>query len=90
MGKTGADGWTADEDKPATVVAPPPLPAGPAAGMADVRIASPSQVHYLVITQYNIKLARDSWLSVPQEQVAEITQIAAENQVLLETREVSA
>lgn len=68
----------------------PPLPREPAPGTANVRIKNPFPVHFFVIPQFDLTIAQDSWINVPQEQLAEIVQIAAQNQVLLETEEASA
>lgn len=80
----------ATEAVPEPVPYVPPLPPGPAPGTANVRIKNPFPVHFFVIPQFDLTIAQDSWVNVPLEQVAEIMQIAAQNQVLLETEEAPA
>lgn len=68
---------------------PPPLPTPPEAGTADVRIKPGFPVHFFVIPSLgDLQLSQD-WTNVPQAQLAEIMQLAAVNQVLLEVDEAA-
>lgn len=70
-------------------VAPPPVPQGPVPGTANIRIKQDFPVHFFVIPGLDLTLSQTEWTNVPQNLVAEIWQIAAENQVLLEIDEGS-
>lgn len=67
----------------------PPLPQGPPPGTANIRIIPGFYADEFVIPSHGITLSQTEWTNVPQDQVAEITQIAAANQVLLEVDEGS-
>lgn len=71
----------------AAVPLPPPLPSGPPPGTANVRVKPGFPTHVFVISGYDLELSQVVWTNVPLSQVAEITQIAAENQVLLDIEE---
>lgn len=79
----------AAETEPSRLPAPPPLPVSPPQGTADVRILPGFPTHFFVIPHLELTISQDTWTNVPLAQVAEITQIAAENQVLLEVNEGS-
>lgn len=74
---------------PVAVPAPPPLPQGPLPGTANVRIPPGFPTHAFEIPSLELSLTQTEWTNVPQNLVAEITQIAAENQVLLDIEEGS-
>lgn len=69
--------------------APPPLPQPPAPGTVDIRIPLGFPTHVFEIPGLDLTLTQTEWVNVPQNLVAEITQIAAENQVLLDIEEGS-
>jgi hypothetical protein len=69
--------------------APPPLPQGPEPGTANVRVPPGFPTHVFEIPGLDLTLTQTEWTNVPQNLVAEIWQIAAENQVLLEIEEGS-
>lgn len=75
--------------EPDAVPAPPPLPQGPLPGTANVRIPTDFPTHVFEIPSLELTLTQTEWTNVPQNLVAEITQIAAENQVLLDIEEGS-
>lgn len=79
-----------EEGVPATV-APPYIDPGPPPGTTNIRVLPGFRTcHVLDLTaQFGVVLTQTAWSNVPQNQVAEIIQIAAENQVLLETQESS-
>ncbi len=69
---------------------PPPLPSGPPVGTANIRVKLGFPTHVFVIPGMGLELSQDTWTNVPQEQVSEIVQTAAENQVLLDVEEATA
>lgn len=66
-----------------------PVPDGPEPGEAWVRILVGFPTHAFVIPLLDLTLTQTEWTTVPQAQVAEITQIASENQILLEVQEAA-
>ncbi|HEV2172915.1 MAG TPA: hypothetical protein VGR71_05075 [Nitrospira sp.] len=74
----------------ASTIAPPYIDPGPQPGTANVRIKQDFPTHVFVIPGMGLELSQTAWTNVPAGQVAEITQIAAENQILLEVEEASA
>ena len=83
MAKNG-DG-TEGEDAP-VVPAPPPLPIPAADGTVRVRIRPGFPTHIFIIPAFDLEIDQ-SWQEIPESQVSEVTQIAAENQVPLEVDE---
>lgn len=83
------DGAAEKAPEPLFVPAPPPLPQGPLPGTANIRIPPGFPTHEFVIPSLELTLTQTEWTNVPQNLVAEITQIAAENQVLLEVDEAA-
>lgn len=84
---TKNDEWS---DKSEAVIAPPPVAASPPTGTANVRILPGFPTHVFVIPSHDLTLTQNEWTNIPQSQISEITQIASENQILLEVDEGSA
>jgi hypothetical protein len=65
----------------------PPLPQLPPKGTANVRVRLGFPVHEFTIPSHELHLNQTEWTNVPLDQVSEISQIAAESQVLLDVVE---
>lgn len=82
--ETAARASETEPDRPVAT----PLPTSPPEGTASIRIQQNFPIH-IFIPWPGLQLSQDTWTNVPQEQVAEISQLADENQVLLEIVEGS-
>ena len=68
----------------------PPQPQHPDTGFAWIRILRDSAVHEFFIPSLELEFTQDEWTTVTADLLSEIRQIAAENQVLIETEEAPA
>lgn len=72
-------------DGTGVIPAVPPLRKQPEAGTADVRVRLGfTLTHEFIVPSLELRFTQEAWTNVPLEQLAEISQIAAENQVLLD------
>src|SRR4051794_19818315 len=78
-------------DGTGVIPAIPPLTELPEDGTANVRVRLGfTMTHEFIVPSLGLSFSQDAWTNVPLEQVAEISQIAAESQVLLDIVEGNA